>query len=55
MLGNAVDGTSAAGLHVPRQDDLQSMVSQLLTRVNENNSDALHVRKQMFSRKFWKR
>ncbi|KAK6015837.1 hypothetical protein OSTOST_18689 [Ostertagia ostertagi] len=55
MLGNSDDGTSAAGLRVPRQDDLQSMVSQLLTRVNENNSDALQVRKQMFSRKFWKR
>ncbi|KAK6735607.1 hypothetical protein RB195_018679 [Necator americanus] len=50
-----VDSNDSAGLRVPLQDDLQSIVSQLLTRVNDNNSEARHVRKQIFSRKFWKR
>ncbi|KAL6735337.1 hypothetical protein Aduo_005787 [Ancylostoma duodenale] len=51
---DTTDGVSP-GLRVPLQDDLQSIVSQLLTRVNDNNSEAQHVRKQIFSRKFWKR
>ncbi|WKX93754.1 hypothetical protein Q1695_011204 [Nippostrongylus brasiliensis] len=55
MLSTAEEGSPAAGLRVPRQDDLQSIVSSMLTRVNENNSEARHVRKQIFSRKFWKR
>ncbi|CAJ0606466.1 unnamed protein product [Cylicocyclus nassatus] len=48
------DGDSLS-LRVPLQNDLQTLVSQLLTRVNDNNSEAQHVRKQIFSRKFWKR
>uniref|UniRef100_A0A1I7XPA9 Secreted protein n=1 Tax=Heterorhabditis bacteriophora TaxID=37862 RepID=A0A1I7XPA9_HETBA len=42
-------------LRVPLQGDLQSIVSQMLTRVNDNNSEANQVRKQIFSRKFWRR
>ncbi|VDP23304.1 unnamed protein product [Heligmosomoides polygyrus] len=55
MLGTSDDVNPPAGLRVPRQDDLQSIVSQMLTRVNADNTEARHVRKQIFSRKFWKR
>ncbi|KAJ1351085.1 hypothetical protein KIN20_007032 [Parelaphostrongylus tenuis] len=55
MDTNADADSTSTGLRLPLQNDLQSIISQMRNKVNENDSGAQDVRKQIFSRKFWKR